>query len=135
MEITGKVLEVLPLQSGQGQKGEWKKQEVVFDQGGKFPKKVLISFWNDLANTKFTVGQTMNLTVDCESREFNGRWYTDVKCWKVLAAANDSGVSTTSQPQQPYEQRQPKYNSAQEVKNAAIVNGNNLPKEDDGLPF
>ena len=129
MEITGKVLEVLPLQTGTGAKGVWKKQEVVFDQGGQFPKKIVIAFWGQLADTQFTIGQTMNISVDCESREFNGRWYTDVKCWKIL-----SSVEPQPNQQQPQGQRQPKYNSASEARQAAIDNSKFAPQPDD-LPW
>jgi hypothetical protein len=130
MEITGKVLQVLPLQSGTGANGVWKKQEVVFDQGGNYPKKVVIAFWKDLADTKFTIGQTLNLSVDCESREFNGKWYTDIKCWKILSSVDAQPAQQQSQPPQ----QQPKYESAGQARQAAIDNGNNLPPTDD-LPF
>ena len=130
MDITGKVLQVLPLQTGQGAKGEWKKQEVVFDQGGSFPKKIVISFWGTLASTVFTVGSTMNLSIDVESREFNGKWYTDVKCWKILS----EGVAP-EQNQTQGNGQQPKYANAAEVKSAAIVNGNKLAEETSDLPF
>lgn len=130
MEITAKVLQVLPLQSGQGAKGEWKKQEVVFDQGGQYPRKLVVSFWGALANTVFTVGNTMNISIDVESREFNGKWYTDVKAWKILS----DGVAPEQQQSQSNGQ-QPKYANAAEVKSAAIVNGNKLAEETSDLPF
>jgi len=130
MEITAKVLQVLPLRSGQGANGEWKKQEVVFDQGGQYPRKLVVSFWGALANTVFTVGNTMNISIDAESHEFNGKWYTDVKAWKIL-----SDGAAPEQQQTQGNGRQPKYENAGQVKAAAIQNGNNLQDDDSDLPF
>jgi hypothetical protein len=85
MEITGKIVKMLPLQSGQGKNGVWKKQEYILEiPSDKFPKKVCIAIWGDNIG-KFNIQEGNNVTagIDVESREFNGRWYTDVKAWRV----------------------------------------------------
>jgi hypothetical protein len=33
------------------------------------------------------------LSIDLESREYNGRWYTDVKAWKVSRDGSSADVS------------------------------------------
>jgi len=38
------------------------------------------------------VGSRLTISFDIESREFNGKWYTDVKGWKV-EGVNDGGAS------------------------------------------
>jgi len=95
MEITGKIIKMLPLQSGQGKNGVWKKQEYILEvPSDKFPKKVCIAIWGDNIE-KFNIQEGNNITagIDVESREFNGRWYTDVKAWRVKM--NDaSGMSS-----------------------------------------
>ena len=84
MEFTGKVEQVLQMESGEGKKGTWKKQGVIFQHGtDKYPKKTRVDFSGDLADTVFKVGDDMKLEVDTESREYNGKWYTDVKAWKI----------------------------------------------------
>ena len=85
MEFTGKVLQVLTMESGEGKNGTWKKQGVIFEHGtDKYPKKTKVDFSGELAETVFSVGEEMKLNVDTESREYNGKWYTDVKAWKIL---------------------------------------------------
>jgi hypothetical protein len=93
MQITGKLVQVLPLQSGEGKNGTWKKQDVIIETGGNYPKKVCISFWGDkIDESKLQSGNELTIDFDIESREFNGKWYTDVKAWKVaLAGAAPSG--------------------------------------------
>ena len=84
MEITGRIIQLLPLQTGQGKNGVWKKQDFVIETDGQYPKKVCISAWGDKISENVLVeGKEVTVSFDIESREFNGRWYTDVKAWKV----------------------------------------------------
>ncbi|MCH5691076.1 DUF3127 domain-containing protein [Niabella sp. W65] len=99
MDLTAKLVQILPLQKGQGKNGEWKKQDIIVETGGQYPKKVCISIWGDKINEKaLQIGNTLNISFDVESREYNGRWYTDVKAWKVEAAGNTTGAATAAMP-------------------------------------
>ncbi len=84
MEISGTILSVLPEQSGEGRNGPWRKQDFIIETGGQFPRKVCVSVWGDKID-QFGVkeGEHITASVNIESREFNGRWYTDVKAWKI----------------------------------------------------
>jgi hypothetical protein len=45
---------------------------------------VCISIWGDKINAQqLVVGNSLTIDFDIESREFSGRWYTDLKAWKV----------------------------------------------------
>jgi hypothetical protein len=35
---------------------------------------------------------------DLESREYNGKWYTDAKAWKIEGASSGSGSSDAPEP-------------------------------------
>jgi len=84
MHLTTKLLQKLPLQTGTGKNGEWKKQDIIVETIEKFPKKICISIWGDKIDEKQLVpGNTLEIDFDLESREFNGKWYTDVKAWKI----------------------------------------------------
>jgi hypothetical protein len=88
MEISGKLLQLMPLQEGQGKNGPWKKQDFILETGDAYPKKVCIAVWGDKIDMKkFKAGDAVDVSFDVESREFNGKWYTDVKAWKVVTAA------------------------------------------------
>jgi hypothetical protein len=89
MELKAKLVQSLPLQTGTGKNGEWKKQDIIVETEGQYPKKVCISVWGDKINTsQLQPGKLLNISFDVESREYNGRWYTDVKAWKIEAAGN-----------------------------------------------
>ncbi|HEY6505021.1 MAG TPA: DUF3127 domain-containing protein, partial [Chitinophagaceae bacterium] len=60
---------------------------------GQYPKKVCISIWGDKINEGvLKMGSSLKIDFDVESREYNGRWYTDVKAWKIEAAGNAAPV-------------------------------------------
>ena len=106
MEIQGKLMMLLPLQSGTSAKGEWKKQDVIFETLEQFPKKVSVSFWGDKADELKIIkeGAIVKLHVNIESREYNGKWYTDVRAWKV-EPGDASGASTPSQNSTPIDRQ------------------------------
>lgn len=94
MDIKGRVLQLLPLQTGEGKNGTWKKQDFVIETDGQYPKKVCISAWGDKINEgALKVGNEVNVSFDIESREYNGRWYTDVKAWKIDSMSGGGGAS------------------------------------------
>ncbi|AXJ01115.1 protein of unknown function (DUF3127) [Cyclonatronum proteinivorum] len=88
LELNGTLIQILPVQSGQGRNGPWQKQDFVVETPGQYPKKVCFTMWGDKANVlqNFSQGQHLNVAFDVESREYNGRWYTDCKAWKVMPA-------------------------------------------------
>lgn len=91
MELTAKIAQILPVQTGAGKNGPWKKQDIIVETEGQYPKKICISVWGDKVDQNLLqVGRQITVSFDIESREYNGRWYTDVKAWKVEAAANAS---------------------------------------------
>ncbi|MDD3625523.1 MAG: DUF3127 domain-containing protein, partial [Proteiniphilum sp.] len=47
MQFTAKLVEILPLQTGKGRNGEWKKQDIIVETPGQYPKKVCVSVWGD----------------------------------------------------------------------------------------
>ena len=89
MQLTAKLVQLLPLQTGSGKNGQWKKQDVIVETEGQYPKKICISIWGDKINeSQLQLGSQLAFSFDVESREYNGRWYTDVKAWKIEAAGS-----------------------------------------------
>jgi len=99
MEIQGKLMMLLPLQSGTSAKGEWKKQDAIFETLEQFPKKVSVSFWGEKADELKIIkeGAIVKLSVNIESREYNGKWYTDVRAWKVEPGDANAGATSSTQ--------------------------------------
>jgi Domain of unknown function (DUF3127) len=95
MELSAKLIQLLPLQTGTGKNGQWKKQDIIVETEGTYPKKVCISIWGDkISESVLKIGSQLSISFDVESREYNGRWYTDVKAWKIEPAG--AGAATSS---------------------------------------
>lgn len=92
MEINGKIVQVLNEQTGNGRNGVWRKRDYVLETTGQYPKKVCLTVWGDkIDQFGMQVGDEVTAGIEIESREYNGRWYTDVKAWKV----DKQGVGNT----------------------------------------
>ncbi len=90
MEIKGVIKQILPISSGEGARGPWKKQSIIMEIPGNFPKSVCIDIWGDnIDNFKLTENEEVVAHIDIESREYNGKWYTNVKAWKVDRPTNN----------------------------------------------
>lgn len=106
-EVTVHML--LPLVTGQSARGEWKKQEVIFDLPGEFNRKLCVGFWNDRAVDAAALrpGDRVALSVNVESREYNGRWYTEVRAWRMNRLEVQPGATQQAPYQQPQYQAAP----------------------------
>lgn len=95
MQLTAKLVQVLPVQTGTGKNGEWKKHTIVVETDGMYPKKVCVTIWGDdkVSGDVLKEGNLLDISFDLESREFNGRWYTDVRAWKVEGVGGSQSMS------------------------------------------
>ena len=97
MEIKGKIIVALPEMSGTSKAGNaWKKREYVLETQETYPKKVFFNFFGDRVDQfPLNVGDVITLSFDIDSREFNGRWYTDIRGWK---AEKEGATSSAAAP-------------------------------------
>ena len=97
MEIIGNLSMILPMQGGVSQQSgnQWQKATFIIDQPSNNPnypnpKKVCVTTMNAnviVSLQQFPIGTPLKVAVSVESREYNGRWYTDVRAWRIESAA------------------------------------------------
>lgn len=91
MDIIGKVIQVLPLQQGTSARtgNPWTIKTFILETQENFPRKVAIEIFGDqrIQDNPCELDQIVTVSFDLESREFNGRWYTSVRAWKVQQGA------------------------------------------------
>ncbi len=85
VELQGKLINKLPVVSGEGRNGRWEKQEFIIETDDQYPKKICISLWGDRIRSLegIAVGDVVKASVNIESREYNERWYTDIRAWRI----------------------------------------------------
>jgi len=97
--IEGRLIQVLTAQEGQSTRGAWKKQDFVIETSEQYPKKVCISCWNEKTDelSKFQLNDNLKVSVNIESREYNSKWYTDVKAWRIEHLNDSAPVSENNE--------------------------------------
>ena len=96
MEITGRIIAILPEQGGISKTGnEWKKQEYVLETHDQYPKKVCFQLFgaDRIAQASIQPGEELTVFFDIESREYQGRWFTNINAWKVERPMATSPIS------------------------------------------
>lgn len=107
MEIVGKVVQLGTLTEGSSPRGPWKKQELIIETVEQYPKKICLMCWGNRVNdaNSFFVGQTIRAQIRIESREFNGKWYTDVTAFRL--DPDQPAAQTPAQPTNQMQQQMP----------------------------
>lgn len=125
MEFEGTVYRIMPLTKGTSARGEWQRQDVVFDMpDGNFSRKICVTFFNrpdDVARLK--EGAAYRVSVNIESREYNGRWYTDIRAWRLQPVQPEAPAAAPAMPDMPPFGEEPAYTSG------------SAAAETDDLPF
>ena len=107
LEIEGRIARKLNVQTGTSARGAWAKQEFVVEyQEGNYPTQICMNVWGedkvkDLE--RYQVGDRVKIAFNLSSREYNGRWYTDIRAWRIEPAVaaqsvHDYGASAGSYP-------------------------------------
>ncbi len=101
MELEGTLLQKLAVQNGKSTKGDWSKQDFIVEyQDGNFPTKVCLNVWGadkvkDLE--RFRPGDKIRVSFSLSSREYNGRWYNDIRAWRIAPSGAQSGAQSAPQ--------------------------------------
>ena len=86
MEIQGTLKQILRLESGESKSGKtWQKQTIIVETQESYPKLIAIEVSEKALSRlqDYSEGMTITCSINIESREYNGRWYTAIKCWKI----------------------------------------------------
>lgn len=139
MEIAGKIIQVLPAQEGVSKStgNPWKLQSYILETLDQYPRRVCFEIFGEdrIKNNPCNVDDTVTVSFDLESREFNGRWYTSVRAWRV-----QQGIVSDDQPAAPGAPATPAAPAAPTAEPAAM-GGNiesfdaNASNEGTDLPF
>ena len=102
MEITGKVVRLGALTEGTSARGPWRKQDLIIETEEQYPRTVCLTCWTNQIEEiqNFAPGQTIKAQIELSSREFNGKWYTDVRVWRFDPVGAAAPAAAPAQPMQ-----------------------------------
>ena len=146
MEITGKIIAVLPANSGTSARtgNPWMSQTYVIETQGQYPKKLAFDVFGEERIKQFNIKQGDDITVsfDIDAHEYNGRWFNQIRAFNVEKSGLQTQIvdvvmphGATQAPQQHVQQQQNMFNAG--VQNAAPYQPTQQPQvaDTDSLPF
>lgn len=109
MELTGKIIAVMPAKSGISTRtgNAWVTQEYVIEVPGQFPRRCVFSVFGEDRIKQFNIqsGDDITIQFDIDAREFNGRWYNDVRVYNIYRGQNSHpSVNNITNPIPPIEE-------------------------------
>ncbi len=97
LSVKGKIEQILKAESGVSRAGkEWKKQEFILETEDQYPRKVCFTLFGEKADliNGLSEGQEVEVSFNVESREYNGRWFTNVNAWKIDVVSDNANMPT-----------------------------------------
>lgn len=110
MEITGKIIAVLPPKQGVSQStgNAWMCQDYVLETQEMYPKKVCFNVFGaeKIQEMNIQLGETLTVSLEINANEYQGKWYNQVRAWKVerMARAQQANAAQGCQPYYPNQQ-------------------------------
>ena len=146
MEITGKIIAVLPANSGTSARtgNPWMSQTYVIETQGQYPKKLAFDVFgaDRIANFGIQLGEVINVSFDIDAHEYQGRYFNQIRAFNVEKSGLQTQIvdvvmphGATQAPQQHVQQQQNMFNAG--VQNAAPYQPTQQPQvaDTDSLPF
>tara|TARA_R110000823_G_scaffold314677_2_gene444348 strand:+ start:288 stop:623 length:336 start_codon:yes stop_codon:yes gene_type:complete len=86
LKLSGVITKKLPVVKGTSTKGEWSKQDFVIETAGTYPKEVAITTFGEKTELldAVNVGDTVDVSINLASREYDGKYYTNVNAWAIV---------------------------------------------------
>ena len=104
MDLTGKIIAVLPASSGVSARtgNPWMSQDYVIEVPGQYPKKCVFRVFGEDRIKQFNIqmGEDLTVSFDIDAHEFNGRWFNDVRAFNVTRGAIPVAASPEAAPAQ-----------------------------------
>ncbi|MBQ2440741.1 MAG: DUF3127 domain-containing protein [Paludibacteraceae bacterium] len=134
MEVKGKVIQILPIQEGTAKAtgNPWKSQSFIIETQEQYPRKICCEiFGEDRINANpVQMDEMVTVSFDIDSREYNGRWYTSIRAYRVVKDGASTTPPIAQAPVQP--QAQPAPMSSDTAPFDAVASSGD---EESDLPF
>lgn len=122
LELEGRIKTKLPAQGGTSARGNWTRQDFVLEyQDGNYPAEACFSAWgqdrvDELA--RYQQGDMVKVSFNIKAREYSGRWYNDLRVWRITAAGAAQQQPAPA-PAPAYQAPQPQYSGYQAPQQSA----------------
>lgn len=135
MELQGRIIKVCDPRTGTAKStgNPWVSQDYVLETHDQFPRRMMFNVFGDDKIKEFDIkeGEEVTVSFDINAREFNGRWYNDIRAWRVTrgnaAPAQAQPSYAAPQPAAPQQPAQQTYAAPQQPAAPQQENPDDLP--------
>ncbi len=140
MDLTGKIIAILPASSGTSQRtgNAWMSQDYVIEVPGQYPRRMVFRVFGEDRIKQFNIQAAEEVTVqfDIDAHEYNGRWFNDIRAYNIIrgpigqtvpAATTTIGEQPAAAPQAPFPPQQPAGDPFTQGQGAASESTDDLP--------
>ena len=145
MDLTGKIIAVLQPRSGVSSRtgNSWMTQEYVMEVPGQYPRHIVFNIFGEDRIKQFNIqlGEDVTVQFDIDAREYNGRWYNDIRAFNVIRGAVVAPAVAAAPQGAPFQQQatsfQPQATAAPQAADAPFPPAQEPAAEGsaDDLPF
>lgn len=98
LKIKGKITEILKEEKGTSKAGkDWTKQSFVLDTGAEYNPLIAFGLFGqekvDNFNKYNKVGDSVDVSFNVSSREYEGKWYSQIDAWKVFQSKGEDSIA------------------------------------------
>lgn len=131
MEMSGKIIKVLEARGGTSARtgNAWKVQTYVLETQEQYPRHLCFEVFGEDRINLFNIqeGQELTVSFDIDAREYQDRWYTQIRAWKVEPLVQGAPAAQQPVAADPF--------AAQPAPAPAAPVFDNTPDESSDLPF
>ena len=88
MDLTGKVIAIMEARGGVSARtgNPWMTQEYVIEVPGTYPRRMVFNIFGEDKIKQFNIqaGEEITVQFDIDAREYNGRWFNDIRAWNII---------------------------------------------------
>ena len=110
MDLTGKVIAIMEARGGVSARtgNSWMTQEYVLEVPGQYPRKMLFNIFGEDRIKQFNIqaGEEVTVQFDIDAREFNGRWYNDIRAYNIIRGQAAQAVPQATSMANPFPPQQ-----------------------------
>lgn len=101
MELSGRIIAVLPERSGTSARGEWKAQSFVIETHDQYPRKMVFDVFGAERLQRFNIksGDEVTVHFDIDAHEYQGRWFNNIRAFDVRQLDAAAGEAAAAAPQ------------------------------------
>lgn len=88
MDLTGKIIAILPASSGVSNRtgNSWMSQDYVIEVPGQYPRRMVFRIFGEDRIKQFNIqaGEEVTVQFDIDAHEYQGRWFNDIRAYNII---------------------------------------------------